>query len=62
GDGSAAPEGTPPRRLNDDFSDITLMNAFLETPERTKIFDAHLTSSRFALRRMPHLYCLTSLR
>ncbi len=57
GDGSAAPEGMPPRRLNDDFSGITLMNALLDTPERTKIFDAHLTSSRFkadASSLLPH--------
>ncbi|MFA5212147.1 MAG: hypothetical protein WC406_02325 [Methanoregula sp.] len=57
GDGSAAPEGAPPRRLNDDFSDITLMNALLDTPDRTKIFDAHLTSSRFkadASSLLPH--------
>jgi hypothetical protein len=57
GDGSAAPEGTPPRRLNDDFSDIPLKNALPDTPERTKIFDYPLTSSRFeadASSLLPH--------
>jgi hypothetical protein len=57
GDGSAAPEGTRPRWLNDDFPDITLMNALPDTPERTKIFDTPLTSSRFkadASSLLPH--------